>query len=237
MGDSPAARNHAKTRRHGCEKQPRPPPTPRPDRTVSFLELDRLAATALGTDPCAHVIVPEFLRSEMLPAIRASYPRIEQPGSFPISMLRYGDAFAALIEELEGPAFRAAIEAKFGIDLAGRPTMVTARGQSGKRDGKIHTDSKSKLVTVLIYLNEPWEPDGGRLRLLRSARDLEDDAVEVPPEAGLMLAFPWSERAIHGHKLFIGPRKVIQLNWVANAGHVFWDLMRHRLAVWLKRAA
>jgi len=204
---------------------------------MSFLDLDRLADSPLATDPFDYLVVPGFIRAEMLPSVRESYPPIAKPGSFPTSEVTYGEGFAALLAELEGPAFRRAIEAKFGVDLTGRPTMVTVRGQAGDRDGGIHTDSKSKIITVLIYLNEGWEPQGGRLRLLRSANDLEDYAVEVPPEAGLMLAFRRSERSYHGHKPFNGPRKVIQLNWVTGSSHVMWDLLRHRISAWLKRAA
>lgn len=204
---------------------------------MSLLDLARLAGTPLAREPYQHVVVPGFVRADALAAIRASYPAIDQPGSFPVNGLGYGEGFAELLAELEGPALRAAVEAKFAIDLAGRPTIVTVRGQCGERDGNIHTDSKSKLITMLIYLNEPWEPSGGRLRLLRSPTDIEDYAVEVPPEGGLMLAFRRGARSFHGHKRFIGPRRVVQLNWVANRGHVFWDLARHRLSAWLKRAA
>ena len=35
--------------------------------------------------------------------------------------------------------------------------MVTARGVSAARDGQIHTDSRTKLMTVLIYMNNAWE--------------------------------------------------------------------------------
>jgi SM-20-related protein len=204
---------------------------------TSFLDLDRLAATPLTTEPYEFVVVPGFIRAAAVEQIRAAYPRIDKPGSFPVSELAYGETFKALLAELEGPAFRRAIEAKFGVDLAGKPTMVTVRGQCSPRDGGIHTDSKSKIITVLIYFNEPWEAEGGRLRLLRSAADLEDYAFEVPPEAGLLLAFRRSERSYHGHKRYVGPRRAIQLNWVTGGGHVLWDLMRHRLSAWFKRAA
>ncbi len=204
---------------------------------MSLLDLARFAGTPLAHEPYDHMVVPGFVRAGALAAIRASYPAIDRPGSFPVNGLGYGEGFAELVAELEGPALRAAVAAKFAIDLAGRPTIVTVRGQCGERDGNIHTDSKSKLITMLIYLNEPWEPSGGRLRLLRSPADIEDYAVEVPPEGGLMLAFRRGARSFHGHKRFIGPRRVVQLNWVANRGHVFWDLARHRLSAWLKRAA
>src|SRR3546814_12050926 len=92
--------------------------------------------------------------------------------------------------------------------------MVTLRGQSRAKDGAIHTDSKTKLVTALIYLNSAWESDGGRLRMLNGPDDLEDYAAEVPPEAGTLVAFRCTPDAWHGHKPFVGPRRSIQLNWL-----------------------
>ena len=204
---------------------------------MTFLDLAKLERTPLATDPYEFVVVPGFLPAAALERIRASYPRIDKPGSFPVSEVDYGAAFRDFLAELDGPEFRHAIEAKFGLDLSDKPTMVTVRGQCSARDGGIHTDSKSKLITVLIYLNDPWEAEGGRLRLLRSPDDLEDYALELPPDAGLLLAFRRGARSFHGHKPFQGPRRVIQLNWVAHRGHVYWDLMRHRLSALFKRAA
>jgi SM-20-related protein len=204
---------------------------------MDFLDFSRLAETPLAIDPFEYVVVPRFVRDDALPAIRANFPAIPGLGSYPTSELDYNESFAAFLAELEGVAMRHAVESKFGIDLEGRPTIVTLRGQSGTRDGHVHTDSKSKLITMLIYLNEPWEAAGGRLRLLRSPADLENYAVEVPPEGGLMLAFRRSERSYHGHKPFHGPRRVLQLNWVTSRAQVFWDLARHRVSAWLKRAA
>ncbi len=61
-----------------------------------------------------------------------------------------------------------------------RSTVTTVRGRCDLSDGKIHTDSKSKIITVLLYMNETWEQADGRLRLLRSATDLNGIIVEVP---------------------------------------------------------
>ena len=88
------------------------------------------------------------------------------------------------------------------------------RARARARDGQIHLDSKSKLVTVLIYMNGKWEADGGRLRLLNSPDNLDDMAMEVPPARGTLLAFLNTGNAWHGHKPFEGERRVIQLNWV-----------------------
>jgi len=90
------------------------------------------------------------------------------------SVARTARPFAGLAAELEGDELRQEIERKFAIDLAGRPTMITVRGRSDGRDGRIHTDSVTKLITVLLYMNPVWEAEGGRLRLLRRAVDLTD---------------------------------------------------------------
>jgi hypothetical protein len=136
---------------------------------------------------------------------------------------------------IQGPDFTRAVEAKFGIDLAGRPTMVTARGQSAARDGQIHTDSRTKMITVLIYMNNAWEAKTGRLRLLRGPHDLEDVIAEVPPDEGTLLIFKNAPNAWHGFHPFEGPRRVIQLNWVTDMGVVKREQARHRVSAFFKR--
>jgi hypothetical protein len=201
------------------------------------LELDAFRATPLVREPFPYLIVPGFLKREALAGIHADYPRIDQPGSFPVGVLQYGPAFRALLEALEGPELRAAFEEKFQMDLRGRPTMVTVRGRCGPRDGNIHTDAVSKLITVLIYLNPVWEAPGGCLRLLRSPDDLGDVLVEIPPVEGTLVAFRRSDNSYHGHRPFLGPRRVLQLNWVTSQAVRSRELVRHRLTAWVKRAA
>jgi SM-20-related protein len=108
------------------------------------------------------------------------------------------------------------------------------RGRSDGKDGRIHTDSASKIVTLLLYLNSGWERAGGRLRLLRSAEDLDDFVREVTPIAGTMLAFRRSERSYHGHFPFVGERRVVQLNWVTEPAVVRRELGRHSWSARLK---
>ena len=112
--------------------------------------------------------------------------------------------------------------------------MVTLRGWSDGKDGRIHTDSVSKLITLLLYLNPRWEAAEGRLRILRSADDLDDYAAEIAPLAGTMLAFRRSERSFHGHLAHKGERRVLQLNWVTDKGVVRRELGRHRWSARLK---
>jgi hypothetical protein len=139
------------------------------------------------------------------------------------------------MDELLGPEFRKAVEEKFSIDLTNRPTMYTVRGFTRARDGKIHPDSETKLITVLLYLNDDnWPNDGGRLRLLRSATDLEDYVEEVEPAGGMLLVFKREDYSWHGHQSYEGPRRAIQLNWVTDESVVRREQGRHGLGSAIK---
>ena len=202
---------------------------------MRFLDLAALARTPLAQEPFPWLVVPGFIPGPARAALARDYPKIDEPGSFPLGDLTYGPAFADFVAELEGPALRAAFAEKFSIDLAGRPTMITVRGQARAGDGRIHTDSSTKLITVLIYMNEAWEAPGGRLRLLRSPDSLEDVVAEVPPAAGTLLAFRVTPNSWHGHAPVSGPRRVVQLNWVESARVARRERLRHGLSARVKR--
>ena len=140
-----------------------------------------------------------------------------------------------VIDELDGPAFQAAIEQKFDVALTGRPKMYSLRGYTRRKDGKIHTDSKDKIITVLLYLNEHWEHNGGRLRLLRSATNVDDYIDEVTPDNGTLLVFKRSENSWHGHHPFDGPRRTLQMNWMTSTGSKGLHRLRHHLSATLKK--
>jgi SM-20-related protein len=163
---------------------------------------------------------------------------MDQRGSFPVEALRLGPAARALIAEMRGPRLRQAIATRFGLDLDDAPTMVTLRGCTTERDGRIHVDSTAKRVTILLYLNpasDTFARHEGCLRLLRGPRDLEDYAVEVPPVNGTFLAFPNSVDTWHGHKTFSGRRYSIQLNYMTTDQKARSELRRHRLSAFMKR--
>lgn len=186
------------------------------------------------TDPFPYFIVPGFVPPEALAAAEADYPAIAKPGSFPLPTLQYGQRFAQLMQELQDKPFARLVGGKLGMELSDRPTMVTVRGQCRATDGQIHTDSKTKLVTVLLYMNGKWEKPGGRLRLLRSNASLADAFAEVPPEQGTLLVFKNQPNAWHGHESFEGQRRVIQLNWVTDRGVVLREQFRHRVSAFFK---
>jgi hypothetical protein len=201
----------------------------------SFLDLEALRRTPLVPVPFPFIVVPGFLPGPARNALSQGFPRIDKPGSFPVGDLAITPVFRDFVAELEGPALRAAMAEKFSLDLAGRPTMVTVRGHARAADGRIHADSRTKLITVLIYMNESWEAEGGRLRLLRSPERLDDVIAEVPPAAGTLLAFQVTPNSWHGHAPVDGPRRVVQLNWVTDAGVVRRERFRHGLSARMKR--
>ena len=203
--------------------------------TLRLVDLDALRRTPVVQEPFPHLIVPGFLPPDAVRALSADYPRVDQPGSFPVGDLRFGPTFRAFLEEIEGAAMRAVFAEKFAIDLTGRPTMVTVRGQAKANDGRIHADAASKLITVLIYMNEAWEAPGGRLRLLRAPDDLDSVVAEVPPSAGTLLAFRVTPNSWHGHAPAVGPRRVVQLNWVVSEAVVRRERLRHGISARIKR--
>jgi SM-20-related protein len=206
-----------------------------PGDPLTLLDLDRLRAAPLERDPFDFVVVEGFVRCDALPAISADFPAIRGAGSYPVESLDCGPAFADLVAALTGPALREAVAQKFAVDLGGRPTMLTVRGSSDGKDGRIHTDSKTKIITLLLYLNPEWVMAEGRLRLLRGPGDLEDYACEVVPLAGTMLAFRRSGCSFHGHRPHIGVRRALQLNWVISAAVVRRELGRHRWSARMKQ--
>jgi SM-20-related protein len=202
---------------------------------LSTLDLEKFRTTPLTREPFEFLVVPEFVKAEARAAIDKDYPEVSRAGSFPLREVTYGPGFAKLIEEMRSEEFRKAFEEKFGIDLANRPDMITVRGRCSEKDGKIHTDSETKIITILLYMNSAWESSGGQLRLLRSGTNPDDVILEVPPIEGTLLAFRRSNNSWHGHKPFSGPRRVIQFNWVTSETVVRREQNRHRFSAWMKK--
>ncbi len=203
-----------------------------------MLDLAALDTTRVNPDPFAHVVVPHFVPPAMLDEVIADLPALSSGGSFPPEALQLGPKAADLMEELRGGAFRGAVARKFGLDLADAPVMVTLRGQTREKDGRIHRNSEAKRVTVLLYLNPEsaaWARQEGCLRLLRGPDNLDDYAVEVPPVNGTLLVFPNGPATWHGHKQFMGRRYAIQLNYMTTDSKARSEMRRHRVSALVKR--
>ena len=201
-----------------------------------MLRIDTLRATPVQRDPFEYLIIKDFVEPEKLRAVLADYPDVPGPGSHPPAGLKIAGAFKDMIDELLDTPFQQAIEEKFDVDLSGRPTMYTVRGFCRARDGKIHTDSKTKIITVLLYMNDDsWGSSTGRLRILRNGTDLENYAAEIEPSGGTLLVFKRSDTSWHGHHPFEGKRRAIQLNWVTDQAVVDREQGRHGFSSKMKR--
>jgi hypothetical protein len=202
---------------------------------MRHLHIENVRAAKLETSPFEYIVVPAFLSAASLKQINATYPNIDKGGSYPIESLKSGMAIKDVIDELDGPEFERAIEEKFAVPLAGKPKMYSLRGWLRAKDGQIHTDSKDKIITVLLYLNESWPHAGGRLRLLRNGRDLENFVAEVPPDNGTLLVFLRADNSWHGHHPFEGQRRALQMNWMTSENSKGFHALRHKLSAAVKK--
>jgi len=187
------------------------------DSGSSILNLDALAATPLQDDPFGFIAVPGFVTPYALAAANQDYPAIDRPSNLPPENLSYGPGFQRLLDALNGPEFARGLGEKFGVDLSSCPTTITVRKYCEASDGNIHTDHRSKIVTVIVYFNQDWPHEAGQLRMLRSKTDIEDYAAEVPPLGGTLLAFRRTDHSFHGHTRFEGERRMLQMNFLKSS--------------------
>jgi SM-20-related protein len=205
-----------------------------PVTDASIIDLAAVEKTNVTSDPFPYLVISNFLHAESEKQILKDFPRIEFPGSVPVSDVQFGSSFQRLLEELQGDPLRAVIEKKLDVDLTNRPTLITLRGRTRAKDGQIHADTKSKIVTLLLYLNPVWTDEGGRLRILRSNQDLENYVQEIPPTYGTCLIFKVTDNCWHGHKPFEGERRSIQLNYLTSQKVLQHHLSKHHLSARLK---
>ncbi len=181
-----------------------------------MLNYSLLQESPVNTQPFPHFVQANCIAGDALDRLLTEFPAINMPGSVPVNELDGGPAFEQFIMELEGERFRKLLETKFSIDLQNRPVVTTARGLMREKDGRIHTDSRSKLITVLLYFNKDWTHAGGRLRLLENNQNIDNYVAEISPLAGTMVAFQVSNNCWHGHTPVVGKRLSIQLNYLVS---------------------
>ena len=147
-------------------------------------------------------------------ALAEDFPDIKSGGSIPPSSINLEESIKKLISDLESEEMKAILEEKLNVDLSNSEIVTTLRGFSRKKDGKIHTDSKSKIITLLLYLNESWEYETGKLRMLKNEENLDDFIKEIPATLGSVVAFKVTENCFHGFLPFEGKRQSKQMNYV-----------------------
>ena len=150
-----------------------------------MIDLEAIGNAEVAREPFSFFTVDRVLSDEDLKAVRADFPKIDKPGLFPLSALEYGPAFARLIGDIQSPGLAEAVGRKFGVNLHGLPLMMTVRGRAQAKDGRIHTDTKDKVVTCLLYLNETWGDGGGRCGCCAGPMTARIMPPRYPPMAAL----------------------------------------------------
>lgn len=201
---------------------------------ASALERDTRAAS----QPFPFLIRPRILPDTLKQRLHDDFPAIKGAGYLPYEPGQCGPAINSLIDQLVARDFADALGSALGVDrLSQYPVYVSICARLNRRHGTIHTDGKSKVASVLLYLNDNWSPQrGGCLRFLHRIDDIEDTIVpEIPPEYGTLVAFRRTDNSFHGHLPFEGERRVIQIAWLVSADDKLRKAKRGRLANGIKK--
>jgi hypothetical protein len=175
--------------------------------------------TLVQRDPFSFLIAHGQLPDASRADLGRDFPKYSGAGFFPYDARECGDSINELVGAITAPEFASAVGAKLGIDDLGQyPTLVTICRHLNKRHGTIHTDSKSKVATALLYLNPSWnDTSDGCLRFLQSVDDIDATiAPEVKPLYGEFVIFKRADNSFHGHLPFEGERRVIQVAWLTS---------------------
>jgi hypothetical protein len=196
------------------------------------------ADTVVRDTPFPFLIAHEQLPPAAAAELARDFPNYSSAGFFPYEAKDCGPSVNALIGQLTDPAVASAVGARLGIDHLGRyPTLITLCRHLNKRHGTIHTDSRSKVATALLYLNPSWPDTGaGCLRLLNRIDDIEDlTAPEIRPLYGNLVVFRRADNSFHGHLPYEGERRVIQIAWLTSEEEKRRKTRRGKLSRFFKK--
>ncbi len=202
---------------------------------ASVINLDVVRDASLSHEPYDFFCASSFLNEEAIDDLRDDFPDIKKPGYLAVDDVLLKGRFKSLIDEIEGPELTEALSQKFGKNLHPYPRLTTIMGRSQAKYGAIHTDGASKVMTMLVYLNDDWEVDGGgRLRVLYDGDNYEPYALEIPPTMGQVFAFMRADNSWHGHRPFTGERKVVQVAWIKDQAELDRKKKRNNAAQFFK---
>ena len=202
---------------------------------LSLVNVEAVRNAPVSHEPYDYFLGSGILKVEAVPDLKRDFPDIEKPGYLTVDEVALKGRFKTLIEELESPEFTEEISKKWGRDMHPYPRLTTIMKRSQPKYGAIHTDGPSKVMTMLVYMNDDWGQDtGGRLRVLYDGEHFEPYAVEVPQTMGTVFGFLRADNSWHGHRPFAGERKVVQIAWIRDAEELARKQKRNRTAQWLK---
>lgn len=211
-----------------------------PSEAAAVLDPARLAqaGTTVLRDPFALLVARDQLPADAAAPLREDFPRYGSAGFFPYDPADCGPSVRTLVDAITAPAFADALGTQLGVDHLGQyPTLVTLCQALNRRHGTIHTDSRSKVATALVYLNEEWpDTSGGCLRFLHRIDDIDALVLpEIRPLFGTIAAFRRADNSFHGHLPHEGERRVVQIAWLTSEAEKQRKTKRGRLSRLIKR--
>jgi SM-20-related protein len=202
---------------------------------LSLVNVEAVRNAPVSHEPYDYFLGSGLLKGEAVPELKRDFPSIEKPGYLTVDEVQLKGRFKTLIDELESPDFTEEISRKWGKDMHPYPRLTTIMKRSQPKYGAIHTDGPSKVMTMLVYMNDDWgSDDGGRLRVLYDGEHFEPYAVEVPPVMGTVFGFLRADNSWHGHRPFSGERKVVQIAWVRDEKELERKKSRNKTAQFFK---
>jgi hypothetical protein len=204
---------------------------------TAALSANFLHRAQVSDQPFAFLYAGGALDPSAAHGLLADFPRYRGAGFFPWDAADCGPSINALVGALVAPTFADRLGERLGIErLSQYPTLVTLCRALNRRHGTIHTDSRSKVVTALVYLSPDWpDTSAGCLRFLARADDIESTlAPELRPVYGAFAAFRRTDCSWHGHLPHEGERPVIQVAWLTSADEAARKTRRGRFSRMVK---
>ena len=194
--------------------------------------------TEIHEQPFPFLVTEGQLPTDAAADLDRDFPRYDSAGFFPYTPEDCGPSINAVVEAMTSPGYARALGDKLDVEGLDRyPVLVTICQSLNKRHGTIHTDSRSKVASALLYLSPDW-PHGsaGSLRFLNRIDSIDDLAApEVLPVYGALVAFKRADNSFHGHLPFEGERRVIQFAWLTSEEEKLRKTQRGKFSRWLKK--
>src|SRR5579872_4071154 len=112
--------------------------------SMQFLQLNAITRAQASREPYPHVIASGVLLPKDADALKRDFPNIKKAGYLPLSVMERKGAFDALLSDLESREYAGVVGDKLGLDLRGKPCIITVRKWSAIKDGRIHNDGEAK---------------------------------------------------------------------------------------------
>jgi hypothetical protein len=168
--------------------------------------------------PFPHLVIESFLRPDVARALAAEFPAREDGWTFYHhvnerkrgfnDLARLGPVARAVVAELNGPAFLAALGTLTGMPALVADPVLEGGGLAEVGPGgwvNVHADFLShsrertwtRRLNLIVFLNENWgDADGGALELWD--REVRAPVVRILPTFNRAVVFATTSESFHG---------------------------------------